>query len=71
MDKIIREISEAQKQVDFYKCGQAICDDENTLSLLELAAERLLYEIALFKVKKKIKEKIIHIKHTAIDKVVQ
>lgn len=63
MDRIIAELNEVQKQIDRYKCGPAICDDETTLDLMEVAAERLLAEVTYFKAKRTAKEKISRIKN--------
>jgi len=62
MDRIIKEVAEVQKQINNYKCGPELCDDETTLDLLEVAAERLLAEVLYFKAQKTAKEKIARIK---------
>lgn len=69
MDKIIQEVSEIQKQINKYKFGPLFFNnDENTLGLLEIAAERLLIEIILFKAKRNAKEKTKELKIYAQEK---
>ncbi len=68
MEKIVSELNHAQNHLDNYRQGPDVQNYENTLDLLELAAERLIYEIAYFRAKKATNEKVRRLKYVAIDK---
>ena len=64
MEKVIAEVQEIQYLISSYKCGPDVCDYDKTLVLLEIAAEKLLMELAYFRTTKVIKEKIRNLKIT-------
>lgn len=64
MEKIIKEVEEIQYLMSSYRCGPDVCDYDKTLVLLEIAAEKLLMELAYFRTTKVIKEKIRNLKIT-------
>ncbi len=61
MDKIKSQLEEIHYLISKYDSGPDVCDYDKTLVQLEMATEKLLMEVAIFKALIKTKDKITKI----------